>query len=65
LCNFFDRYKLRAVIHHKSSPEPHFTATLISKDNTYYHFDDLIGIKKARTSTDMVEFGIYSQIYEF
>ena len=61
-CNFFARYKLRAVIH---SNGVHFTATLIGHDDTLYIFDDQKGVREVRSSTDLVEYGIYSQIYEF
>jgi hypothetical protein len=60
--NFFARYKLRAVIHNKNA---HFTTTVIGSDDTLYIFDDQKGVREVRNSTDLVEYGIYSQIYEF
>ncbi|CAF2096636.1 unnamed protein product [Rotaria magnacalcarata] len=56
------RYKLRAVIHNKSL---HFTATLIGKDGKLFSYDDRRDIRENRMSTDPIEMGIYSQIYEF
>jgi hypothetical protein len=43
----------------------HFTATLIDCDDTWYAFDDKVGVRKVRTSTDMVEYAIYTQVYDF
>lgn len=58
----FFRYRLEAVIHHKNN---HFTATVIGADNEYYHFDDRLGIRDGRACIDLVEYGIYRQIYTF
>ena len=59
---FFARYELRAVIHNKNA---HFTATLIDRNNKLYIYDDQIGVREVRSSIDPVEYGIYTQIYEF
>ena len=61
-CKLFARYKLRAVIHNDGS---HFTTTLIGHDGTLYIFNDQEGIRQVRNSTELIEFGIYTQIYEF
>ena len=56
------RYKLHAVIHHNKA---HFTATLIDPLNTLYIYDDQKGVREVRSSTDMVEYGIYTRVFEF
>ncbi len=56
------RYQLRAVTHHNKA---HFIATLIDPYNTLYIYDDRKCVKEVRNSTDIVEYGIYTWVFEF
>ena len=62
---FFARYRLCAIIHHRYTPIRHFTTTLVGRDGQLYLYDDLKKMIKVQTSTDSPIYGIYSRIYPF
>ena len=45
--------------------DAHFTATLLGRDKRLYAYDDQKGVQEVRSSAEPVEYGLYSQIYDF